>query len=97
MDNQSRYLFTLSPDEFLTLLDSRYEKRTQPEMLIETPTDELLTLSEVCSIFKKTRQTIRNWVKAKQLSVKVIGGSNFYSKNEIQNKLGKKFQSLKIK
>ncbi len=95
MEKNYRPLFAVTKEEFLEILDSRYEKK-ETKNFTEIRKDELLTLTEVCALFKKTRQTIRNWVKRKLICVVVVGGSNFYSKIEIENFLNKKFKTFSI-
>ena len=96
MENKNRPVFALTEEEFLGLFDSRYEKKNTNPNQEEIRKDELLTQTEVCALFKKTRQTIRSWTNKKFIKAIVIGGSNFYSKIEIENYLNRKFNGFTI-
>ena len=78
------------------MMDSRYEKKQVMPIQEKISIDELLTLEEMTNLFKRTRQTIGNWVKKGHFKVLVIEDCNYYNKREVESFLNKKFKGFTI-
>jgi len=92
MEEKDKPIFALSREEFLELLTGHKEQQIPKHDPHDE--DDLLTLAEVRQLFKKTRQTIRNWVKKYYINCAVVGGSNYYSKKQIETYMQSKIKGF---
>lgn len=77
-ENSEKYLFDDLKKSLLEELNARIEN-----ILPKYTADDLLTIPEVCDLFKKNKSTIWKWTKTKTLLGYKVGGTVYYKKSEI--------------
>lgn len=61
--------------------------QNSPTLQMIQPEEEWLDTLDVMAIFKKSRRSIYNYCKDKQLKYKKIGGANYYLKSDVYRAL----------
>jgi hypothetical protein len=83
--NQSTLLHNISPDDFIEKLKEIIAETVNNISPQIEKRDELMTAEETALYFKKTVDTMANWVKKGYIQKYGIGDAVYFKRNEIEN------------